>query len=106
MRIEYKFRHSEPSIELTQYITERMHQLAKFEIKPVKVEFTFSEHKTSCRVDIHVRGDHSEMHAHALGEDFFQAVDEGLAKMARQMARHKSRVKNHKNPRKTYKKAS
>lgn len=98
MRIDFKFRHTPHSDELTSYVTERLVKLEKFEMKPVRIEFTFSEEKALKRVAIHVRGDDIEMHAHADAETFFESVDHALDKMARQLAKKKSRVQAHKGP--------
>ncbi|MBX3021519.1 MAG: ribosome-associated translation inhibitor RaiA [Bdellovibrionales bacterium] len=98
MRIDFKFRHLEASDELTSYVSERISKLEKFEMKPVRVEFTFTHEKGSKRVDIHVRGDHIEMHAHCEAETFFEGIDHALDKMAKQLAKKKSRVQSHKAP--------
>ncbi|NJL24103.1 MAG: ribosome-associated translation inhibitor RaiA [Calothrix sp. SM1_5_4] len=98
MRIDFKFRHSPHSDELTGYVTERIGKLEKFEMKPVRVEFTFSSEKSCKRVDIHVRGEDIEMHAHSEADTFFEGVDHALEKIARQLARKKARVQAHKSP--------
>ncbi len=96
MRIDFKFRHANPSEELTSYVSERVAKLEKFEMKPVRVEFTFSAEKKRKRVDIHVRGQDIEMHAHSEAETFFEGVDKALEKMAKQLAKKKSKVQDHK----------
>jgi putative sigma-54 modulation protein len=96
MRIDFKFRHLEPSDELTSYVSERITKLEKFEMKPVRAEFTFSVERAVRRVDVHVRGQDIEMHAHSEAEDYFQGIDMVLDKIARQLARKKSRVQAHK----------
>lgn len=95
MRTEFKFRHTAHSDELTEYATERLHKLEKFEMKPAKVEITFTAEKTSSRVDIHVRSEDIEMHAHADADTFFECIDLALNKMSRQLARKKSKVQKH-----------
>ena len=94
MRIDFKFRHSPISDELTQYVSERVDKLERFEMRPVRVEFTFTSEKNVKRVDVHVRGQDIEMHAHFEGEDFFTAVDISIEKIARQLARKKAKIKN------------
>lgn len=96
MRIDFKFRHLEPSDELTGYVSERITKLEKFEMKPVRAEFTFSAEKAVRRVDIHVRGQDIEMHAHCEADDYFKGVDIVLEKIARQLSRKKARVQAHK----------
>ena len=96
MRIDFKFRHLSHSDELTEYVTTRIDRLEKHEMKPTRAEFTFSHEKSEERVDIHVRGQDIEIHAHAVAENFFTAVDHALAKIGRQMERKKARVKVHK----------
>jgi ribosomal subunit interface protein len=95
MRIDFKFRHTPLSDELTSYVSERTEKLQKFEMKPVRMEVTFSAEKTARRVDIHARGEDIEMHAHCEADDFFTAIDIALEKMARQLARKKARVQSH-----------
>ena len=96
MRIDFKFRHSPPSDELTSYVSERIDKLQKFEMKPVRVDFTFTAEKAVKRVDIHVRGQDIEMHAHCEADDYFTAVDIALEKIARQLSRKKAKVQAHK----------
>jgi putative sigma-54 modulation protein len=98
MRIDFKFRHLAASDELTTYTSERISKLEKFEMKPVRVEFTFTAEKTEKRVDIHVRGQDIEMHAHSSADDYFKGVDIVLEKIARQLARKKAKVQAHKGP--------
>lgn len=96
MRIDFKFRHANPSEELTSYASERVAKLEKFEMKPVRVEFTFSAEKNHKRVDIHARGQDIEMHAHSEGDTFFEGVDRALEKMAKQLSKKKAKVQDHK----------
>jgi ribosomal subunit interface protein len=96
MRIDFKFRHLDPSEELCDYVSEKVHHLDKFEMKPVRMEFTFTQEKATLRVDVHVRGQDIEMHAHSEVDNFFVGVDQVLAKIGRQMSRKKSRVQSHK----------
>lgn len=98
MRIDFKFRHIDHNDELTAYITDRVERLEKFEHKPARIEFTFQHENADERVDIHIRGPHVEIHAHASSEDFFSAVDEALDKAVRQLERKKTKprsVKKH-----------
>lgn len=98
MKIDFKFRHSEPSEELTAYVSERLDRLEKFELKPARMDVTFTAEKTSHRVDIHVRGDHLELHAHSEADTFFSGVDQAIDKIARQLAKKKNRVQGHQAP--------
>lgn len=96
MRIDFKFRHSPMSDELTAYVSDRIAKLEKFEMKPVNLAVTFSSEKTCKRVDIHVRGQDIEMHAHCESDNFFTGVDQVLEKISKQLARKKERVQAHK----------
>lgn len=89
MRLDFKFRHTPHSDELTEYALERCHKLEKFERKPVKIEFTFTAQKQTCRVDISVRGKALEIHAHHESGSFFDSVDHAIDKVARQLSRKK-----------------
>ncbi len=98
MRIDFKFRHCEQSEELTNYVTEKVHLLQKYELKPLRIEFTFTKERGELRVDLQVRGDHLEAHAHHSGPDdnFFVGVDQTLTKVAKQLAKKKAKIQSHK----------
>ena len=96
MKIEYKFRHVPRSEELETYVATHVEKIERFELKPTHAEFTFSAEKKLKRVDIHLRLEHVDMHAHGEGDDYFAGIDLALEKMARQMAKKKARVKHHK----------
>jgi ribosomal subunit interface protein len=91
MQMNFKYRHLLPNPKLTQYATEHAEKLLKFETKSMKVDFTFSHEKSENRVDIHIRGRDLEVHAHAMSQDFFHALDEALEKAERQLGRNKER---------------
>jgi putative sigma-54 modulation protein len=96
MRIDFTFRHCDNNPEVMEYVSSRIAKLEKFEMKPVRVHFTFTHEKAAQRVDLHVRGEDIEMHAHCECETFFTGIDEAIDKMARQMERKKSKVQRHK----------
>jgi ribosomal subunit interface protein len=96
MKVEFKFRHVPASQELTDYVNERIAKLSKFEMKPYRIDVTFSAEKTCQRVDVHVRGRDIELHSHSEAPDFFTGADEALHRMARQLSRKKARVQDHK----------
>lgn len=96
MKIDFKFRHCDPSNELQAYAAEKVIHLEKFELKPARMEFTFTKEKTELKVDVLVRGDHLEVHAHATTDNFFASVDEALHKVARQLSKKKAKVQSHK----------
>lgn len=98
MRIDFTFRHCDNNAEVVEYVSARVGKLEKFEMKPVRLHFTFTQAKTAHRVDLHVRGEDLEMHAHSECETFFNGVDEAIDKMARQMERKKSKVQSRKGP--------
>ena len=93
MKIDFKFRHVPHNLELQSYATEHIAKIARFEHKPTRAEFTFSSEKSVKRVDLHLRGEHLELHATAEAEDYVHGIDLALEKMARQLARQKARVK-------------
>jgi ribosomal subunit interface protein len=67
-------------------------------MKPVRVEVTFTAERSVKRVDLHVRGEDLEVHAHCEADTFFEGVDTAIDKIARQMAKKKDRVQDHKVP--------
>lgn len=98
MRVDFKFRHIPHSEELTQYVSERIARLEKFELKPTRIEFTFFSERSCKCVDVQIRGDHLELHAHAEADTFFSSVDQALNKIARQLSKKKDLVQDHQGP--------
>jgi putative sigma-54 modulation protein len=96
MRIDFKFRHMDPSEELTAYTSDHLHRLEKYDQRPTRIELTFTHEGAGQRVDAHVRGKNLEIHAHHSADDFFTAVDHVLEKVERQLEKKKAKLKSHK----------
>lgn len=89
MRIDFKFRNTDHSDELMDYVSERVTRLEKFERKPVRIEITFSKQKQTCRVDISIHGKGMDLHSHHESSSFFDSAEDAIDKISRQMERKK-----------------
>lgn len=98
MKFTHAFAHIDSSQALMTYAEEKMTKLRKWEIKPSMVHFVYSMQRHECRVEIQVVGGVSDFLAHSECKDWHMAVDQAVQKLARQMQKHKARLKGHKNP--------
>lgn len=97
MQFLVKFKGLDHSQALADHVTDRFDKLDKFEIKPVKVQVTFSHVKQICRAEVYVKGVKTVFRADASGENYNEAADKVMKKLERQMEKEKSKVKHHKN---------
>ena len=95
MKFDVKFKSIDYSEPLANYVEERFEKLAKFEIKQVTVHVTFSEERHSRRADVYVKGMNGSFRAKGDSDSFYVSLDLCLKKLARQMEREKSRIKEH-----------
>ncbi len=96
MRLDYQFRKMSWSDDLVDYFEERVFRLRKFQTKPVEISVTFVAGHNEHQADLHLRSGDMRLRARAFGESFYEAIDVALERMARQMARKKSRIQDHK----------
>lgn len=101
MQFIVKFKGLDHSQSLADHVTERFEKLGKFEIKPVKVQVTFSHIREICRSEVYVKGIKTIFRAEAHGDNYHEALDKVMKKLERQMEKEKSKVKHHKNYRKS-----
>lgn len=93
MDVSFRFRQCPPSLELEQYVAERVSRLKRFEGPPLRAEITFAIEKSGCRIDVHIRGTGTDIHASVLSDNFFGAVDLALQKVGRQLEKKRDRFK-------------
>lgn len=96
MQVIISARHFEVSDGLRQLVVERFSRLERFEERIGRVEVTLLEEKNRYEVegDLSVDG-RGSVHAHAEAADFRTALDQVVAKLARQLKKGRSRYKDH-----------
>ncbi len=97
MQFQVKFKGLDHSQALADHVSERFDKLDKFEIKPVKVQVTFSHVRQICRAEVYVKGVKTIFRAEASGSNYNEACEKVMKKLERQMEKEKSKVKHHKN---------
>ena len=98
MKIEFVFKHVDPSEALVEHCRERMEKLEKFELKPMDVRFTFSMQRHDRIVEVQVDEGRRKFKAQGVSDDFYRAVEMTVNKLWRQLSKDKSRIKGHRNP--------
>lgn len=96
MQFVVKFKGLDHSQSLTDHVSERFEKLDKFEIKPIKVQVTFSHVRQICRSEVYVKGIKRVFRAEAKGDTYHEALDKVMKKLERQLEKEKSKVKHHK----------
>ena len=93
MFVEFRFRDLQSSEELEKYAMDRLSRIGKMERDPIHVAVTFSFHKNSKKVQLHLRSKRKEVVAHSEGEDFFGCLDEAASRILSQLkkSKHQSR---------------
>lgn len=96
MQVIISARHFDVSDGLRQLVEERFSRLERFEERIGRVEVTLLEEKNRYEVegDLSIDG-RGSVHAHAEAPDFRTALDQVVAKLARQLKKGRSRYKDH-----------
>lgn len=101
MIINITFRHTEPSDLLKRQITASIENISMYALKPVSAEVVFSVEKYRSSVEITLNDINKTFHAEAEDKNMNTAMDMVIAKLEKQLVRHKGKIKN----RKTYEKS-
>ncbi|OGQ36102.1 MAG: ribosomal subunit interface protein [Deltaproteobacteria bacterium RIFCSPHIGHO2_12_FULL_43_9] len=101
MIINITFRHTEPSDSLKKQITASIENISIHALKPVNADVVFSVEKYRNSVEITLNDINKTFHAEAESNNMNTAVDMVVAKLEKQLVRHKGKIKN----KKTYEKS-
>jgi ribosomal subunit interface protein len=93
MKFNFVFKTSMQNDYAIEYVQDRFLKLQKYELKPMKVNVTFSSGRHECQVEVFIHGPNIIYQATATGADYYQAVDQVANKIVKQMARKKEKVK-------------
>jgi putative sigma-54 modulation protein len=102
MKFQIKFKSIDHSQSLCDYAADKMARLEKFEIKPVRINVTFSIVRFQKVVEVFIQGVQTSFRAKSRGEDFHEVLNMVMDKLERQMEREKSKVKDHRKPERTH----
>lgn len=95
MHLNVSFKHMESSDSLRNFIHEKSEILKKYFDGRISVHWVLSNEKLNCIAHCHLSGNHMDYFGEATTEDFKASIDLALAKIEKQVRKHKEIVKNH-----------
>ena len=98
MNITYTFRHTDSSKALQEHADEKLSRLEKYCIGPSTARVIIEadgHHLISVEIDFREKAFHTVASSKGNGEDVYKILDESVAKLEKQLRRHKDRVKSH-----------
>lgn len=98
MKINFTFRQMDSSDALKAHTTTKLERLARFEDHEMVVNATFAMEKYHQSIEFQVKGSHGTFVSHETRDDMYEAIDLAVDKLDRQLAREKSKRKDHKGP--------
>jgi putative sigma-54 modulation protein len=98
MKFDFVFKHMSTSEAVVDYASARLEKLHKFEMKPVHAHWIFSVQRHEQTAEVILSGPHVRFQAKATCDDMYEAIDLAVQKVAKQLAKRKSRVVEHKGP--------
>ena len=97
MQTSVTFRHVDPSEAIRVHAEEKIEKVVgKYLQRAQEAHATLSVTKRRHMADIHIHGPHFDVSAHAVTEDLYSAIDGAIAKIEKQLRRHKDRINHHK----------
>lgn len=99
MKFECVFNHVKKSDRLKEYAEGKLEKLEKFELKPFSTQFIFSEEKAGKgqkRAELIIHFRQKNYVAKGYGQNLYQAVDQCIHRMAKQLRKSKDKIQNHK----------
>ena len=94
MKFNFVFKTSMQNDYLIEYVQDRFLKLKKFELQPLKVHVQFGAQRHGYRIEVTMSGPNTIYQAEATGEDYFQAIDQIVGKILKQMARKKEKLRH------------
>jgi putative sigma-54 modulation protein len=95
MKIDFKFRRVDRSIDLEKHAVHRLERLHKYEWQPLAVHVTFRQEGRECFTEILLTGPANTYKASASANSYLDCIDLVVAKLQKQLERKKDRVKDH-----------
>ena len=96
MNISFTFRHIESSETIKEFTTEKLEKLTRYEDREMSVHAIYSMEKYHKTVEFQVHGAHGTFVASETRDEMFEAIDEAISKLDRQLSREKGKRTHHK----------
>lgn len=96
MQVTVTFRHMESSNAIRDYAKEKTERVTKYLAEPIEVHWVLSVQKFRHIAGVTINGSGAAIKGEEETEDMYAAIDMVMAKMEKQMRRHKEKLKGHK----------
>lgn len=99
MKFECVFNHVKKSERLKEYADSKLDKLHKFELKPFSTQVIFSEvkqNKTQKMAEVIIHTSKKKHVAKGYGQNLYQAMDQAIHRMSKQLQKSKEKKQNHK----------
>lgn len=96
MIIDVHFKHVDSSDSLRDYAKEKSSKLSKYLDGKVHVTWTFDKEHGEFIAHCHCVGNHLDFFGEARADEAYATVDMAVAKLEKQMKKHKEQVTEHK----------
>ena len=94
MNLQISFRHMESSPNLRSTIEEKCERFSKYFHGNFSMTWTLETDRHACVVHCHMVGNHMDYFAEARTEAFLDSIDQVVAKVEKQLRKHKEVVKH------------
>jgi ribosomal subunit interface protein len=91
MKVGFAFRNVDTSDLLTEYMTERLEKLQRFELNPMDVHVVVSMVRHECSVEVTMLEGRRKYKANAVSDDFYRSVEMCVNKLQRQLSKDRRR---------------
>jgi putative sigma-54 modulation protein len=96
MKFDFAFKHMSTSEAVVEYAQKCLEKLHKYEMKPVHAHWVFSVQRHEHTAEVVLTRPQMRFQAKATTHDMYEAIDLAIHKVAKQMAKKKARVADHK----------
>ena len=98
MKYDFVFNHVKKSEGVRDYAGDKLDKLQKFELKPFAIQFIFSEEKKQKYAELVINGKDKRWVAKGYGQNLYQAIDQCIHRMSKQLRKNKDKLQKHKKP--------
>jgi putative sigma-54 modulation protein len=96
MQVHITFRHIESTEAIKNHVNEKLEKFKKYLIRPIDVHVILEVEKTRQLCEMTMQAKDFKAVSNAESDDLYKSIDESVAKLERQVQKHKDTIKHHK----------
>ena len=96
MELHVTFRHMDPSETIKSHIQTRLDRLKKYLLKPETAHVILETEKFRRKAEITLTDNGDQIAAISESADIYESIDGAIAKLERQLKKHKDKIQAHK----------